>query len=53
MAEIDKTWYKPKPRSREKYKGGFLLAFAGLSLFFTLEIILILGKGSLLFFREY
>ncbi|MBB6481720.1 phosphate ABC transporter permease subunit PstC [Spirochaeta isovalerica] len=52
MAEIDMNWYKPRPKYHEKFIQWFLLFCAAVSIFITLGIILILGKESLLFFKE-
>jgi len=45
-------WYKPKPKIHETLIQGFLMVCAGISIFVTLGIIVILGKESWLFFGE-
>ena len=52
MSETNMTWYRTKPKYHESIIRGFLLFCAGVSIFVTLGIIIILGKESLLFFRE-
>jgi phosphate transport system permease protein len=52
MTDIDVKWYKPKPKYHERLIQWFLLGCAAVSIFITLGIIFILGKESLLFFKE-
>lgn len=52
MANSNVPWYKTKPKYHERIIQWFLLACAAVSIFVTLGIIVILGKESLLFFKE-
>ncbi|MDA3810144.1 MAG: phosphate ABC transporter permease subunit PstC [Spirochaetaceae bacterium] len=52
MTEIDVNWYKVKRRYHERIIQWFLFLCAAVSVFVTLGIIFILGKESLLFFKE-
>lgn len=52
MTENIVSWYKLKPKYHERIIQWFLLFCAAVSVFVTLGIILILGKESLLFFKE-
>lgn len=52
MADINALWYKVKPKYHERIIKWFLLGCAAVSIFVTLGIIFILGKESLLFFKE-
>ncbi|MBI9100426.1 MAG: phosphate ABC transporter permease subunit PstC [Spirochaetaceae bacterium] len=49
---MDAKWYKVKPKYHERFIQWFLFACAAVSVFITLGIIFILGKESLLFFKE-
>ncbi len=52
MIETDNKWYRVRPKYHEFIIQWFLFICAGVSVFVTLGIIVILGKESLLFFRE-
>jgi len=52
MTETNIPWYKTKPKYHESIIQWFLFICAAVSVFVTLGIIFILGKESLLFFRE-
>ncbi len=52
MTEINIAWYKIRPKYHESIITWFLQFCAGVSILVTLGIVFILGKESLLFFRE-
>lgn len=52
MASTGQKWYKAKPIIHESFIQWFLIASAVVSIFITFGIIFILGKESLLFFKE-
>lgn len=52
MTETEITWLKKKTKYHENIIQCFLLSCAAVSVFATMGILFILGKESLLFFRE-